>query len=294
LIRQQGREKYKMGMNLFKNTAAVAAMAMLVTGAAQAGEDAKLTINGELSIPLSAPAPAHLENMDEITSGWIYRTVETQALEMDDFDNPSFVFVDVALDLYAEVDGSEGKSCASCHENVEDFAGLTASMPRVTDDGQLETTIDLINECRVDRMGAEPWKYSGSQMTAMASLIGLQSRGMQVNVAIDGAATPFWEKGKELYYTRVGQLDMACSNCHEDNYDTMIRADHLSQGQTNGFPTYRLKNAKMNTRQGRFKGCMKNIRAQPYAEGSDEFNALELYVASRGNGLTVETPSVRN
>ena len=74
----------------------------------------------------------------------------------------------------------------------------------------------------------------------------------------------------------------------------MIRADHLSQCQINGFPTYRLKNAKLNSIQGRFKGCMKNIRATPYKEGSKEFTALELYVASRGNGLQVETPSVRN
>ena len=29
-------------------------------------------------------------------------------------------------------------------------------------------------------------------------------------------------------------------------------------------------------------------------EGSDEFKALELYVASRSNGLMIETPSVRN
>jgi sulfur-oxidizing protein SoxA len=39
---------------------------------------------------------------------------------------------------------------------------------------------------------------------------------------------------------------------------------------------------------------MKNIRATPYAEGGDEFKALELYIASRGQGLSVETPSVRN
>jgi len=89
-------------------------------------------------------------------------------------------------------------------------------------------------------------------------------------------------------------LDMACSSCHEDNYGNMIRADHLSQGQINGFPTYRLKNSKLNSIQGRFKGCMKNIRATPYKVGSPEFTALELYVASRGNGLAVESPSVRN
>ena len=153
---------------------------------------------------------------------------------------------------------------------------------------------ELVNECRTDRMGAEAWKWSGTQMTAMTGLISLQSRGMPVSVAIDGEAAPFWEEGKELYYTRVGQLDMSCSNCHEDNYGNMIRADHLSQGQINGFPTYRLKNAKLNSVHARFKGCMSNIRATPYKEGSDAFKALELYVASRGLGLSVESPSVRN
>ena len=285
-----------MGMNLFKTTAAVAGLALLATGVAQSEEDsAKLIINGELSLATTAPAPPHLQgSVDEIVSGWVYRTKETQALEMDDFDNPAFVFVDIAKDLFETVEGSEGKSCAACHENAEEFAGLKASMPRVNADGELETITELVNVCRVDRMGAEPWKYSGSQMSAMTALIGLQSRGMKMDVAIDGAAKPFWDKGKELYYTRVGQLDLSCANCHEDNFGVMIRADHLSQGQSNGFPTYRLKNAKVNTIQGRFKGCMKNIRATPYGEGGDEFKALELYVASRGNGLTVETPSVRN
>ncbi len=153
---------------------------------------------------------------------------------------------------------------------------------------------DLVNECRTERMGADAWKWSSGQMTAVTALIGLQSRGMQMNVVIDGDAASFWEQGKDLYYTLVGQLDMACSNCHEDNYGVMIRVDHLSQGQINGFPTYRLKNAKLNSIHGRFKGCMKNIRATPFAEGGDEFKALELYPASRTEGLSVETPSVRN
>jgi len=258
-----------------------------------AGEDSQLTIN-EQPFVTSVAAPAHLENVDTIYSGWTFRTDETQALQMDDFDNPAFVFVDQALDQFEMVEGSAGKACSSCHDSAEVFSGLRASMPRVNSAGELETIPELINNCRTERMGAEKWKWSGGQMSAMLGLIGLQSRGMPVEVAIDGPAASFWEKGKELYYMRVGQLDMACSSCHEDNYGNMIRADHLSQGQINGFPTYRLKNAKLNTIHGRFKGCMKNIRATPFKEGSDEFKALELYVASRANGLSVETPSVRN
>ena len=262
------------------------------SGAALAQDNSTLTIEGETMVTETA-APAHLDNVDTIYSGWRFRSVETQALETDDFDNPAFVFVDQARDLWDTVDGSEGKACSSCHEDVAAFEGLRTKLPRV-DGGELVTLENLVNECRTERMGADAWKWSGGQMTAMTALIGLQSRGLPMSVAIDGDAAPFWEKGKELYYTRVGQLDMACSNCHEDNYGVMIRADHLSQGQINGFPTYRLKNAKLNSIHGRFKGCMKNIRAEPFKEGGPEFKALELYLASRGEGLSVETPSVRN
>ena len=74
----------------------------------------------------------------------------------------------------------------------------------------------------------------------------------------------------------------------------MIRADHLSQGQINGFPTYRFKWQKIGSIHRRFKGCIDNIRGTPPKRGSDEFVALEIYLASRGEGLSIETPSVRN
>lgn len=273
-------------------TVGIATAISLAAGAALAQDNNALSIEGEAMVTEVA-APAHMENVDTIYSGWRFRSSETQALETDDFDNPAMVFVDQGIDLWDKVEGTENMACSSCHEDVAEFAGLRAAMPRV-ENGELVAMEDLVNECRTERMGADAWKWSGGQMTAMTALIGLQSRGMAVNVAIDGDAAPFWEQGKELYYTKVGQLQMACSNCHEDNYGVMIRADHLSQGQINGFPTYRLKNAKLNSAHGRFKGCMKNIRATPYKEGGPEFKALELYLASRGQGLSVETPSVRN
>ena len=129
------------------------------------------------------------------------------------------------------VEGTAGKACVSCHESPEVFKGLRASMPIVNGAGELETIPELVNGCRTERMGAEKWKWSGGSMAGIVGLIGLQSRGMSVDVTIDGPASSIWEKGKELYYTRVGQLNMSCANCHEDNYGNMIRADHLSMGQ---------------------------------------------------------------
>ena len=271
----------------------VALLAALgIAGAAWAQDDSTLEIDGEEMVT-ETEAPEHLENVSTIYSGWRFRTPETQALQMDDFDNPAMIFVDQAMDLFNAEAGSEGVSCASCHDGgPEEFAGFTASMPKVMD-GKLTTTEDFINAHRAETQGAEPWKWSGAEMQSMVALLGVQSRGMPVDVAIGGEAAPYWEQGKEIYYTRYGQLELSCANCHEDNSGNMIRADHLSQGQTNGFPTYRLKQAKLISRHNRFRGCIRDTRAETFAEGSDEFRALELYVASRGNGLSVETPAVR-
>jgi sulfur-oxidizing protein SoxA len=87
---------------------------------------------------------------------------------------------------------------------------------------------------------------------------------------------------------------MSCASCHEDNQGKYIRADHLSQGQINGFPVYRLKDAGILSAQQRFVGCVRDTRAETFKPNSDEFKALELFVASRGNGLSVEGVSVRH
>jgi L-cysteine S-thiosulfotransferase len=112
-------------------------------------------------------------------------------------------------------------------------------------------------------------------------------------VSIDGPAKPFFEKGKAFYYERRGLNDLACSHCHMDGEGHHLRSELLSQGQANGFPTYRLKWQKLGSLHRRLQGCNEEIRAEPFPLGSDEYTNLELYLAWRANGLPVETPSVR-
>ena len=284
-----------MKLTSLKVMASSALALTLATGGAQADDMASLVINGETEIVTQTGAPAHMEYVDEIRSGWTFRTSETQALQMDDFDNPGMIFVDQGMDTWNTVEGSADKSCASCHEGPESLKGLRAELPKWNEDaGKVYTMEMYINDCRTERMGADAYGWNDKDMVNLTALISVQSRGMPVNVAIDGPAQSTWEQGKEMYYTRYGQLELSCANCHEDNYDNYIRADHLSQGQINGFPTYRLKNAKLNSTHARFKGCVRDTRAETFKPGSDEFVALELYVASRGNGLSVEAPAVRN
>ena len=282
-------------MKLIKTgLAASAAAAIAVVAIAGPGPDEdKLIIEGvEIVTEVKAPEGHPL---DTIYSGWRFRTDETQALQMDDFENPAMVAVEYGIELWETPAGSSNKSCADCHGDASSMKGLRANMPRWNEaKGKPESMEHIINWSIKEHQGGEGWKWESPEMLAMTAYIGMQSRGMPMTVQTDGPMASWIEKGKELYYTRVGQLDMACAQCHEDNTGNMIRADHLSQGNINGFPTYRFKWSGLGSLHRRFSGCMKNIRATPYKRGSDEFVALEAYLAHRGAGLGIESPSVRN
>ncbi|SNS52632.1 sulfur oxidation c-type cytochrome SoxA [Tropicimonas sediminicola] len=279
-------------------TALAGALAISAVGAANADPvDDTLVINDEIEMTVKTAAPEHMEYVDEVMSGWMFRNDDTRDMERDDFDNPGMLGVEAAIEAWDTVEGTAGKACSDCHGAIDEdqMVGVKPVYPKWNEAAGEVWTIEMaMNSCRTEQMGAEAWGYNSDDMINMSALMSYVSRGLPVNVAIDGPAAETWEQGKEIYYTRYGQLELACANCHEDNYGNMIRADHLSQGQINGFPTYRLKNAKLNGIHNRFKGCIRDTRAEPFGIGSPEFVALELYVTSRGNGLSVEGPSVRN
>lgn len=251
---------------------------------------------GEFSLPTRVEPADHVKDaLPEVMSGWLFRDVDTRAMQLDDFENQGMIFADSGAEAWDTVEGTEGKSCASCHNDIESMKGVRASMPKMNEAGDdLWSMENFINDCRVNRMGAEEWAWNSQPMKNMTAAISVQSRGLPMDVAIDGPAQSWWEKGKEMYYTRFGQLEMSCANCHEDNYGNMIRADHLSQGQVNGFPVYRLKDSNVVSIHQRFVGCVRDTRAETFKAGSEEFRALELYVASRGEGLPIEGVSVRH
>ncbi len=242
----------------------------------------------------SIPAPEG-HPLPELISGYAFRAPETQALQDDDFENPGFLWVEQGAELWGTTDGKAGKSCASCHQDAaQSMAGVGARYPRWHD--KLGKPVNLeqqINRCRVGAQQAEAWAFDSQPLLAMSTYIRSLSRGEPVAVDVSGPMQPWFEKGREIYYRRHGQLDLACASCHE-NYGKKLRSDLLSQGHSNGFPTYRLKTQGMVSLHSRFKGCLRDVRAEAYAPLSDEFLALEIYLGWRGNGLPVETPAVRH
>ena len=276
---------------------AIAAVAVLAGAQVALAGDGNLVINGELELTSSAPAADHLAgHLTTVYSGWVFRDPFTQAMEMDDFDNPGMLFVDAGEAMWNEPAGTSGKACADCHGDAsESMAGVRAVYPKWNEAaGEVRTLEMQINACRTENQGAEALKYGKGDIVSLEAYISMQSRGMPMNVAIDGPVADVWAKGQEMYYTRTGQLELSCASCHEQNYGNLIRAETLSQGQTNGFPVYRIKDSVLTSAAGRFVGCVRDTKAETYKIDSPEFVALELYVASRGNGLSVEGVSVRN
>lgn len=233
--------------------------------------------------------------LTELISGYYFTPLKLQALQDDDFDNPGFQWVNQGEKLWNEADGAAQKSCSACHGSaMESQRGVGASYPKFQEAAKAVVSLEQrINMCRQEKMRASLWPEGSAPLLSMTAYLKMQSRGLAVDVEIEGPARPVFELGKTLYNARVGQFGMSCGHCHNDHYGDNFRTEVLSQGHSNGFPVFQWKNQSFTSLHERMRNCYRDMRAQPYDPGSPEFVALELYLAWRGKGLPVETPAVR-
>ena len=228
-------------------------------------------------------------------SGYTYLLPENQRLQDDEFANPGLLWVEQGGELWRHADGASGASCVTCHgEAAESMRGVRTRYPRF--DPQRDKPINLeqqINRCREAHMQAPAYPYESAALLALTTFVSFQSRGLPMDVRIDGPAAPFFEAGKVFFQLRRGQLDLACAHCHDQQAGQRLRGEVISQGQTNGFPVYRHTWQTLGSTHRMFAWCNTSVRAEPYPYGADEYVNLELFMAWRGRGLPVETPAIR-
>jgi sulfur-oxidizing protein SoxA len=228
-------------------------------------------------------------------SGYTYLSPENQRLQDDDFANPGLLWVEQGRELWRHADGTAGASCATCHgEAAENMRGVRTRYPRFDPQrGKLINLEQQINHCRAARMQAPAYPYESEALLALTTFVSFQSRGLRMDVRIDGPAAPFFAAGKVFFQHRRGQLDLACTHCHDQQAGQRLRGEVISQGQTNGFPIYRHTWQTLGSTHRMFAWCNASVRAEPYPYGADEYVNLELFMAWRGRGLPVETPAIR-
>jgi sulfur-oxidizing protein SoxA len=228
-------------------------------------------------------------------SGYSFMAPDTQAMQNDDSANPGMLWVLDGEKLWNSKAGATGKACADCHHDARSsMKGVAAHYPAF--DKALGRPVNLeqrINLCRTRQQQATPLAYESRDLLALTAFVAQQSRGAAVETSADPQLEPFVAKGRDLFMQRQGQLNLGCTNCHDDNWDKRLAGSAITQGHPTGYPLYRLEWQSLGSLQRRLRACLSGIRAQPYDYGAPELVELELYLRSRARGMPIETPAVR-
>ena len=190
---------------------------------------------------------------------------------------------------------ANGKTYASCFDNGG--IGIRQNYPFFdTDRGEVITLELAINECR-QANAEKPLKWKKGAIANISAYMASTSRGNVFDIQIpdDPRALAAYERGKKHFYTKRGQLNMACADCHKFYAGNMVRADLLSPalGHLTHFPVYRSKWGGLGTAHRRYGGCNKQVRAKPFPAQSEEYRALEYFHTYMSNGLAVNGPGAR-
>jgi sulfur-oxidizing protein SoxA len=253
-----------------------------------------------LLVALSTVALAGAVHAGEIPqaerrSGYELMSRETRAMQDDDTANPGMLAVLEGGTLWARKTGAAGRACADCHgDGRATMKGVAARYPAY--DAALRRPVNLeqrINLCRVERQQAPALAYESRELLALTAYVGRQSRGLPIDVAVDTRIQPFLDRGRAAFYQRQGQLNLACNQCHDDNWGRRLAGNTIPQAHPTGYPVYRLEWQSLGSLQRRLRNCLVGIRAEAYDYGAPELVELELFLMWRARGMASETPGVR-
>ncbi len=189
---------------------------------------------------------------------------------------------------------ANGKGYADCFD--KGGLGIRQNYPYFDSARKQVVTLELaINECR-EKHGEKPLGYKKGAIASLSAYMASTSRGNIFNITIpDKPALAAYEEGKQYFYSKRGQLNFSCADCHVSNASMQIRADKLSAalGHPTHFPVYRSKWGEMGTLHRRFDGCNKQVRANPQPAQGEAYRNLEYFLTYMSNGLEVNGPGAR-
>ena len=248
-----------------------------------------------LAIACIACTAASAQPPEPRRSGFDDMSPQTQAMQRDDTQNPGMLWVQDGAALWDRAPSASAKPCAGCHAAAaSSMRGVAARYPAF--DAQLKQPVNLaqrINICRERHQQSAAFAIESQELLALESYVALQSRGLPVAPPANAVLQSFRERGAALYQERIGQLDLSCAQCHDERAGKRLGGGLIPQGHANGYPLYRLEWQALGSLQRRLRNCMTGVRAEPLAYGSQALVELELYLAWRDRGMTVEAPAVR-
>lgn len=173
---------------------------------------------------------------------------------------------------------------------------LAGTYPRFdATEGRVVTFEMVLNRCRRDNGETEYRHDDRTTMGVLTAYARTLSDGMRIDIRVDSPeAVAHYEAGKALFHRRIGQMNFSCANCHVQNAGRVMRMETISPalGQAAHFPVFRGGDA-LYTLHARYTRCMEQVRAEPFAMGSEAFNDLEYFHSYMSNGLPLKASVYR-
>jgi L-cysteine S-thiosulfotransferase len=227
-------------------------------------------------ILLSAEIP-----LAERRSGYEFMSRETRAMQDDEITGPAVLWLLDGEALWRKL------GCAGCHGDArKSMKGVAARYPALVD-GKL-----LNLEQRI-RQKSPALAYESRDLLALTAFVARQSHGMPITIQADEKSKPHLDAGRAFFHRRQGQLNLACAQCHDDNWGKKLAGNPIPQAHPTGYPIYRLEWQTLGSLARRFRNCLTGMRAENSAHGSPEFVELELYLMWRARGMKLDAPGVR-
>jgi L-cysteine S-thiosulfotransferase len=259
----------------------------------------KLTIAAALGTVLFAVARAGVVeapiSKNELRNGSAFTSAANRSQQEDDFANPGMLWVERGERLWKAPPSETSKSCQGCHGDASSsMKGVATRYPKV--DPGAARLVDLsgrVNICRERHQRLEPLAAESESLLGLTAYVTFQSRGMPMDVRLDIHNARDFERGRDRYYRRMGQMNLSCAQCHDRNWGRTLLHETISQGHGTGFPAYRQEWQSVGSLQRRIRACYSGLRAEMPPYEARELLELELFLAWRANGLAIEAPGVR-
>jgi len=204
---------------------------------------------------------------------------ETRAMQDDEATGPAVLWLLDGEALWGRL------GCAGCHGDAKaSMKGVAARYPALVDG-------KLVNLEHQIRHKAPQLAYESRDLLALTAFVARQSRGLPITV--DEKTQPFIDAGRNFFHRRQGQLNLACTQCHDDNWGKKLAGNTIPQAHPTGYPIYRLEWQTVGSLTRRFRNCLTGMRAELLPHGAPELVELELYLMWRARGMKLESPAVR-
>ena len=218
---------------------------------------------------------------------------------LDPTENPAMFALDLGKELFFRA-GPQGKSCVSCHaEPDRAFKQWAAQMPRFEPRLNKVLGVEEFITRHARATTAAEFPMQEPENVALSIYLHNLANGAAISPDLSNAgARKSAAAGRLLMQKKVGQLNMACVDCHtkERHAFKWARGQYLveSRGTVAHFPTWRTSRGDLWDIRKRFQWCNVSVRANDLPPDAKEYGEIEMALAEINKGEKINSPGIRH